>query len=452
MKEMSSVRKEVSREYHWLTQGLQKHSNKFDEKQIQMLKQTNLLYLFVKDLSPKLTAEILSSTRLRDKHATSAKLDRVSLFLMVCGWLFVVILDAVMLFYVYLFAMNQTASRQSAWFQSFLWWLFFEIIVSSTGIVLLVHILIPMYVMNDVSNVKEKILNDLILFRQKNLVIGNGRDSDQQHQRSGVERTANNSFNAAKYLFPSHRVASLFPELPVSQLILQFSTPWPRKKYGEAQEGEVSRDYDQDVLMTGLSPIVLFFLSAFFRSPHFFQDLLVQLACNTGIGYLLLWIIRMAQTNPLLLTVGLLLFLLGVFLLIKYFGKSDLEKKIQNPARVQPTPPSGLSTLPSGSSPSQTLPDLNINLPPSDNSVDWDLEFEEPYNPIDLWVDQDEIDEFHGFSSSDKGEVISSQEDKEEMENYYLEEETPSEEEKEDDDEEELDEDEDEMVIEWESS
>jgi hypothetical protein len=51
------------------------------------------------------------------------------------GWSFVMLPKGSLLFYVYLFALRQTHSRQSAWFQSFVMWLVFEVTVSSTGLV-----------------------------------------------------------------------------------------------------------------------------------------------------------------------------------------------------------------------------------------------------------------------------------------------------------------------------
>jgi hypothetical protein len=116
------------------------------------------------------------------------------------GWLFVCLMNMGMLFYVYLFAMTQTQSRQSAWFQSFVMWFLFDVFVSSTGVVLVTHLLlIPLYVMSDTSirTIKKKVLGDIKAFREK-------------QSKSDPNRAApvkDEEFNAAKYLFPSWRVA-----------------------------------------------------------------------------------------------------------------------------------------------------------------------------------------------------------------------------------------------------
>jgi hypothetical protein len=90
--------------------------------------------------------------------------------------------------------------------------------------------LIPLYVMADVSRLKEKVLRDLTKFRNA-LFIG---PCDIEEGAGGFAGSANEGlkdFNAAKYLFPSWQLAFLFPELPESGLILQFSTPWPKRKF-----------------------------------------------------------------------------------------------------------------------------------------------------------------------------------------------------------------------------
>jgi hypothetical protein len=195
-----------------------------------------------------------------------------------------------MLFYVYLFAMRQTHSRQSAWFRSFVMWFVFEVAVSSTGLVVLTHLMIPLFVLADVSKVKAKILKDLTKFREKYLKGG---------RRIKPVARPREEFNAAKYLFPSWRLASLFPGLPESPLILEYRTIWPKKSF-QKQTAAVSREYDQDIVMGALSQIVVFFLSSFLRFHTLVQDIIVQTVCNSGLGMMCLWMIRLFAINPFL--------------------------------------------------------------------------------------------------------------------------------------------------------
>jgi hypothetical protein len=175
------------------------------------------MYLFVRDLSSGICGEVLTNKAQRDalSHLESTT-SRVSAIVQVIGWVFVFFMNMGMLLYVYLFAMTQTQSRQSAWFQSFVMWIIFEIFVSSTGLVVFFHLLVPLYVFTEVSKIKEKVLLDLILFREKYLrrftTKESGADEDLTPEVS--------EFNAAKYLFAS----------------------WPKKKFGD-EVAEVSQSW-----------------------------------------------------------------------------------------------------------------------------------------------------------------------------------------------------------------
>jgi hypothetical protein len=106
-------------------------------------------------------------------------------------------------------------------------------------------------------------------------------------------------FNAAKYLFPSWRLASLFPELPESALILEYRTIWPKKSF-QTQTAAVSREYDQDIALGAMTQIIIFFLSSLLRFHTLVQDIIVQTVCNSGLGVVCLWMIRLYRINPFL--------------------------------------------------------------------------------------------------------------------------------------------------------
>jgi hypothetical protein len=215
-------------------------------------KRKRLMYLFIKDLSSGICGEVLANKAQRDalSHVESTTYH-VSATAQVIGWLFIFFMNLGMLLYIYLFAMSQSQSRQSAWFQSFVIWVIFEIFFSSTGLVFFFHLLVPLYVLTEVSKIKEKVLLDLILFREKYLrrltnSKGNGDQRDGTSAARGVGGGADpetggmiirssgqsnnkdpnkdiivSEFNAAKYLFASWRVASI-PYLP--SLISRFDS------------------------------------------------------------------------------------------------------------------------------------------------------------------------------------------------------------------------------------
>jgi hypothetical protein len=220
-KELLRVRRVVYNEQNLMKHtGASKRSRdvKVKSDQLALLsKRKRLMYLFVRDLSSGICGEVLANKAQRDalSHLESPT-TRVSAIAQVIGWLFVFFMNMGMLIYVYLFAMTQTQSRQSAWFQSFVMWIIFEIFVSSTGLVVFFHLLVPLYVFTEVSKIKEKVLLDLILFREKYLrrftTKEGGADEDLTPEVS--------EFNAAKYLFAS----------------------WPKKKFGD-EVAEVSQSW-----------------------------------------------------------------------------------------------------------------------------------------------------------------------------------------------------------------
>jgi hypothetical protein len=252
----------------------------------------------------------------------------------VSGWLFVFLMNFGMLFYVYLFAMTQAPSRQSAWFQSFVIWLIFEIFISSTGLVIVMQLLIPLYVFTEMSEIKTKVLKDLMTFRANYFSMPN---SSASHRRRGSpvgdgksssreESQQHPQFNAARYLFTSWRVAALCPDLPESELILQFSTPWPKKKFG-SREAEVSSYYDQTVLLNALSRIMIYFLTTLLRFHRLLQDIVVQMFCDSGMGYLGLLMIRLYRVHHLLLLAVVFVLLLCLhFLITSSFSFSTAQQ------------------------------------------------------------------------------------------------------------------------------
>jgi len=134
--ELGNVRKIVCREACYFKNPM------IDEES----KKKRLNLLFVKDLLDGVNGMILDHKDRRDNEIKS----QVELWKKVLGWIFLLIVSMGMLFYIYLFAMRQSSNRQRAWFNSFQVWLFFEIFIVSTGLVLVEHVLIPLWSMKEV--------------------------------------------------------------------------------------------------------------------------------------------------------------------------------------------------------------------------------------------------------------------------------------------------------------
>jgi hypothetical protein len=344
MKELGRVRKEVFREYRTL-EGLGGDEEEEEEELVTLTKRQRLLFLFVKDVSSGVSGEMLSSKSQRDSQMSGAggsgKVNRVSWRAKWSAGLFVGLLDAGMLFYVFLFAMNQTHSRQQAWFVSFVMWLGLEIFLSSTALVLVLHLLVPLYVWSDVSEMKKRVLKDLMAFREAHLKTkkrGAPENDIETGLGSGDNRVCSlrggagdledcgGGFNAAKYLYTSWRVASLFPKLPESQLVLQFSTPWPKKKFGK-EEGKVAKEYEDHVLLAAASKILLYFLGSLLHCSSLVQDIVIQTVCNGGLGYLCVLLVQLWAIHPWLAVLVVLVLLLCLFGLGR-ISLSGLAKKL----------------------------------------------------------------------------------------------------------------------------
>jgi hypothetical protein len=195
-------------------------------------------------------------------------------------------------------------------------------------------LLIPLYLIADVSRLKEKVLRDLIEFRDK--YLRSSRDIEEGGNGSRRGRVSNSivtpssdnhhDFNAAKYLFPSWRLACLFPELPESALILKFSSPWPKRRFGETG-GAVSTEYEQAVILTALSRILLYFLGSLLHFHTLVQDILLQTVCNSGLGLLVVWMIQLFAIHPALPAAVGLSFLLLFGWLSKIFSRKNNEMR-----------------------------------------------------------------------------------------------------------------------------
>jgi len=213
--ELQNVLKKVCRE--WTEFKMLEESSKVDRQRTK-----RLLFLFQCDLLPGLSGQILSSKAARE---SACRVNRaVSWYQKGVACAVILSLNAAMLFYIFLFAIQQTKYRQNAWLQSFLLWLMTEMLFISTIVVFVVQFVVPSLIMNDISKLKRKITALLHDFR-----VNNSQSIEEK------ETTEASAFNAADYLFVSTQIARKLPQLPVSRIILHFRTPWPRRSFLHVQ-------------------------------------------------------------------------------------------------------------------------------------------------------------------------------------------------------------------------
>ena len=107
--ELRTIRKVVAEEHARFTSVLSSSGRTEFESEKEHISR-KLLYLFVKDLLVGVNGQILEDKHRRDEENTTS----INWGVKFMAWVFVIILNAALLFYVYLFAMMQSGERQVA--------------------------------------------------------------------------------------------------------------------------------------------------------------------------------------------------------------------------------------------------------------------------------------------------------------------------------------------------
>lgn len=274
---------------------LKEQENTFNKPLIsKKVKSKRLMQLFQKDLLPGVTGLILENKRNRD----NAKVRQVSKSAKTIGWILLGCLNLSMFIYVFLFVLAESASRQSAWIESFILWIVFEILLMSTTTVLVMNIMIPAMIMSEVMQIKEKLMDSVKQYHHSLHSTEVTEESDQlvleSSQLQEIEHLSNpKRFNAASFLFLSYRLASQFchrsrgvktqttetkESLKVAQIIRQFSTPWPRQSY--QRSFDVAQKYSKktSAISRSASLVLVFLLTNMLNMPLTIQVIIKSIA------------------------------------------------------------------------------------------------------------------------------------------------------------------------------
>jgi hypothetical protein len=262
-------------------------------------REKRLLFLFQKDLMPGISGTILESKDRRDNVIPTG----VSSSAKMLSRILLVVLNVSMLFYVLLFAVSQDVHRQTAWAKSFGMWFITEVLVVSSFTVCFMHVFIPSITMGDVSKIRTKLMQSVASYRA---TVHKTRPADVfrgEEEKDVQSLDGTKPFNSASYLFLSHRMASLFPELRVSRIVLAFSTPWPRQSYQHVSD--MSKQYNKkfSAVSRSASILVMFFLSRFLTIPQPLQDLALQCSSTAVAGYAIVVHMRLYRLYPVLVLI-----------------------------------------------------------------------------------------------------------------------------------------------------
>ena len=361
-----------------------------DEFLTEKEKSKRLLFLFQKDLMPGISGQILDSKGRRDDIVVLRSRSRSAKWV---GWFIITILNIGMLFYIFLFAVSQEVHRQRAWAKSFGLWLAVEVFVVSSVIVFFMHVLIPSLILTDVNKVRQRLISSLQDYHRKMANAQQERERTPEHalqeslfdeakedsesqsdqhtrKRDNKKRSSKGSkhssksstkpsikkysktdtliskknkkhkkenmkkgpiaFNAAEYLFLSTKLARLYPELRVAQIIGEFSTPWPKQSYHHVSD--VTKEYDRkfQAITKSVTMVLMFFVTSFISIPPSLQDMLIHMSTTAISGYTALLHMRLYQIYPVLVVVPTVI----VALIIHFFVQSNKRQRQLEVAKI----------------------------------------------------------------------------------------------------------------------
>eukprot|EP01038_Epipyxis_sp_PR26KG_P012970 gene12970-17391_t len=287
----------------------------FEIKQKQAIR-NRLLFLYQCDLLPSGKGKVLEAQLNRDEYLLEEK-DRVSFTSKVIGWSVIIGLDTVMVFYIFLFAILQDKNHQNAWFKSFLMWIVGEVFWSSSQAVIISNVLIPSLISNDMTILRQKLIQSLHEQQQK--VLRNLTE----------ENYVTDKFNAAKFLYISYRVAKHFPDFIESKIIHTFSTVLPKISYTTSDDSTITDELTDgyDELKNSLFSIAFILIMALITLPIGLQDAVLDVISTISSGFVILMHLQLFALIPILVTLPAITV---IIILHFYFRASKGDRKVED--------------------------------------------------------------------------------------------------------------------------
>ena len=282
-------------------------------------KQQRLIYLFQRDLLPGISGQILESKTIRDSEKDRSG---VSLRTKIVGYAVVCGTNTAMLFYIFLFALQQTKVRQDAWFRSFMTWLGMDIILVCSMLVLISQIVIPSFVRKDLAKIKQKLISTIDNYRHK----ANAKRIEKE-------------FNSADYLFVSTRLAKIeeFKNLEVAKIIANFHTPWPRQSYQYLKDYSHKYKSKFTIIFSSIGSVIVFLLGGFIQLPTAAQDAAVYSAFSAGFGYTVVLLAELYNLYPALIAIPVVMGIIFIHFLIRALSTAKPPKIPMKVAQMETT-------------------------------------------------------------------------------------------------------------------
>ena len=298
------------------------HTNKeFDRFEYYQLsdreKSKRILFHFQKDLIAGLSGQALDSQDRREEILQKP----YSMTMKRCCWFILIVMNACMLFYIFLFGISRDSHHQAAWAKSFAMWLIMEIFLVSSVMVLCMNVLMPMIMMKDVQKMKKKLVDTIVQYNRK---LQQEKDNQPSQGVLIKTDTGKSSFNAAEYLFVSYRLAKAYPELRVSKIILAYETIWPRQSYLHVS-ADVTKTYSRKfaAIYQAITVLATYFLTTFLTVPIHIQDMIMQMLSTIVMGYTILIHLQLYHIYPVLIAIPAIV----IAAIIHFWVKSNASQQ-----------------------------------------------------------------------------------------------------------------------------
>ena len=294
-----------------------------------------LLFLLHCDLLPGQQGEILQTKENGEYFESEFTKQEYK----TCAWIFIIALNLFCLFYVFNFALQATKEVQAAWCYTVLLWFVMDVFFTSTAMVLLQHVALPMVIMDDIDHVKIATLKEM-----HNLSLDEQLEkSGTASSKKGVDKQLtmyskakqNFGFNAAEWCFVSTRLAHKFPHLPISRLILRFHTPFPRHAFRPTHQ-VTDETFLVDAAIVGLRllghTLVMFFSLVLINVPEDILSGCIEAIVAIIVTATMFMVFSLLSNVPLFVGILFILVLISAAFYFrgKYLSTHRQEKLVQS--------------------------------------------------------------------------------------------------------------------------
>jgi hypothetical protein len=265
-------------------------------------REAKMLSLFQRDLLPFTAGTIVQSKVAREVEAPPESVLMVS---KVMAWAYLILSNLGILFYIYLFAIQQSDERQRHWLAAFVVWVATDMILISTTLTYLTCVYVPSLFIQDVKDARNLLLQTL------DLQVDFTKKTPLSFQ-----------FNACVYFFISHRVAASHPELQSSKIILQYTSPWPRRSYWSSFSPR-----------SAIAFALIRFLEALFDMPSALQDMIARFMVTLFAANVVLTESELDQFGPVVHFLFVLAMLVAMYIfskLIQYLLRATMDQEMRS--------------------------------------------------------------------------------------------------------------------------